>query len=324
ELLERAPLVVRGSARATGKRVRLVVEAGDAELDKAVGERLFPAIIHLLRNAVDHAIEHPADRIRAGKPEDGVLRVTARDVSESQLELVVADDGRGLDAEAIARRAGAPVPATDAELLDLICRPGFSTADRVTQTSGRGVGMDIVRRVVVDELGGDLRLKNRPGVGATFTLRVPLSITIVDALTFACGPERFVVPVAAVEALLEVDAREVVDAPSPARRDGARVRLLRRRHETVPLVRLDDMLGLGGAAPARPKAILVRKDGVPFAFEVDRMLGQQEVVIRPVSDPLVQVQGVTGSTDLGDGRPTLVLDLVSLARSLSGVQAEVH
>jgi two-component system, chemotaxis family, sensor kinase CheA len=324
ELLDRAPLVVRGSARATGKRVRLVVGAGEAEVDKAVGERLFPAIIHLLRNAVDHAIEHPADRVRAGKPEDGVVRVTCRDFSDNQLELVVADDGRGLDAEAIAHKAGAPVPRTPAELLELISRPGFSTAERITQTSGRGVGMDIVRRIVVDELGGDLRVETRRGAGTTFTLRVPLSLTIVDALTFECGTERFVVPVSAVEALIEVDAGEVVEAPRPARGDAASaVRMLRRHAETLPLVRLDAVLGLGGSAPAHPKAIVIRRDGAPFAFEVDRMLGQQEVVIRPVADPLVQVEGVSGSTDLGDGRPTLVLDLVSLARSLGGSRAEV-
>jgi two-component system, chemotaxis family, sensor kinase CheA len=324
ELLDRAPLVVRGSARATGKRVRLVVEAGEAEVDKAVGERLFPAIIHLLRNAVDHAIEHPADRVRAGKPEDGVIRVTCRDFSDNQLELVIADDGRGVDAEAIAHKAGAPVPRTPAELLELISRPGFSTAERVTQTSGRGVGMDIVRRIVMDELGGDLRVETRRGAGTTFTLRVPLSLTIVDALTFECGTERFVVPVSAVEALIEVDASEVVEAPRPARGGAASaVRMLRRHAETLPLVRLDAVLGLGGSAPAHPKAIVIRRDGAPFAFEVDRMLGQQEVVIRPVADPLVQVEGVSGSTDLGDGRPTLVLDLVSLARSLGGARAEV-
>jgi two-component system, chemotaxis family, sensor kinase CheA len=322
ELLDRAPLVVRGSARATGKRVHLLVEAGDAEVDKAVGERLFPAIIHLLRNAVDHAIEHPADRVRAGKPEDGAIRVTCRDFSENQLELVVADDGRGLDAEAIARKAGVPVPRTAAELLELISRPGFSTAERVTQTSGRGVGMDIVRRIVVEELGGDLRVETRRGAGTTFTLRVPLSLTIVDALAFECGAQRFVVPVSSVEALIEVDARQVVEAPSPAG-GGSGARMLRRHAETLPLVRLDALLGLDRSTLPHRKAIVIRRDGAPFAFEVDRMIGQQEVVIRPVADPLVQVDGVSGSTDLGDGRPTLVLDLVSLARSLGAARVEV-
>jgi two-component system, chemotaxis family, sensor kinase CheA len=322
ELLERAPLIVRGLSQSTGKPVKLTVDAGQAELDKAVGERIFPAIVHLLRNAVDHAIEPPDERRRAGKPEEGRIRVSCRERSDTQLELVVEDDGRGIDREAVARRAGVPVPRSDAELLDLIARPGLSTVEQATRTSGRGVGMDVVKRVTVAELGGELLLETHPGAGTRFTLRVPLSVSIVDAFTFACGDEVFVVPVTAVEDLVEIERADVVETPDPAHR-GADVRLLRRRGETLPLVRLDRLLGVTAAATARPKAIVVRRDGDGWALQVDRLIGQQEIVVRPLADPLVQVAGVAGTTDLGDGRPTLVLDLAALTRAAGAPRREV-
>jgi two-component system chemotaxis sensor kinase CheA len=322
ELLERAPLIVRGLSQSTGKPVKLTVDAGQAELDKAVGERIFPAIVHLLRNAVDHAIEPPDERRRAGKPEEGRIRVSCRERSDTQLELVVEDDGRGIDREAVAHRAGVPVPRSDAELLDLIARPGLSTVEQATRTSGRGVGMDVVKRVTVTELGGELLLETHPGAGTRFTLRVPLSVSIVDAFTFACGDEVFVVPVTAVEDLVEIERANVVETPDPAHR-GADVRLLRRRGETLPLVRLDRLLGVTAAATARPKAIVVRRDGDGWALQVDRLIGQQEIVVRPLADPLVQVAGVAGTTDLGDGRPTLVLDLAALTRAAGAPRREV-
>jgi two-component system, chemotaxis family, sensor kinase CheA len=318
ELLERAPLVVRGLSQSSGKPVRLTMEAGDSELDKAVGDRLFSAIVHLLRNAVDHAIEPAAERRRAGKPEEGRIRLTCREESNAQLELTVEDDGRGIDREAVARRAGRAGGAgalSDAELLDVITRPGFSTVDEPTRTSGRGVGMDVVKRIAVRDLGGELRLQSRAGEGSRFVLRVPLSITIVNVFAFACGEQTFVTPVSAVEDLMEIDAADVLQAPHPGRaRDG--VRVVRRRSAPLPLVRLGAVLGLPAEARERPKGIVVRRDGELFAFEVDRMLGQQEVVVRPLADPLVAVPGVAGTTDLGDGRPTLVLDLGALTQSL--------
>jgi two-component system, chemotaxis family, sensor kinase CheA len=323
DVLERAPLLVRGLARATGKKVRLVVEAGDAEVDKAVGERLFPAIVHLLRNAVDHAIEPAPERVRAGKPEEALLRIGCRPASEGHLELFVQDDGRGIDAEAVARKAGVATPATAAELLDLIARPGLSTLDRPTRTSGRGVGMDVVRRTAVSELGGSLELETTPGAGSTFRLRVPLSLTIVDALTFECAGETYAVPASAVEDLVEVGATAGVAGPRPGGR-GPLVALIERRGARVPFVRLDEALGGARAATARAKAIVVRRDSGLVAFGVDRMIGRTEVVVRPLSDPLVRVRGVAGATDLGDGRPTLVLDLVAIAQGLGAHAAEEH
>ncbi|HVZ72105.1 MAG TPA: chemotaxis protein CheW [Polyangia bacterium] len=325
ELLERIPLIVRGLTRAIGKDARLSMTTGKAELDKAVAERIFPAIVHLIRNAVDHALETPAQRRADGKPEIGLVTVTCHELSDSQLELTVTDDGRGVDAVAVARRAGAAVPTTDEGLLALLTRPGLSTKTEVTTTSGRGVGMDVVKRIAVDELRGELSMRTTKGQGTSFSLRIPLSITIVDAFSFVCAGETFVVPVAMVEEIQEIDLAQTVRGPDrrrtprgePDRRKAARATdMIHRRGETVPVLRLDEVLGLVAGDAQSRKAIIVRRNGEPFAFTVERMLGQQEVVVRPLEDQLVRVHGVSGTTDLGDGRPTLVLDLAALGGRL--------
>lgn len=314
EVLERAPLLVRGLAQSSGKQVRLTLEVGDAEVDKAVGERLFPALVHLVRNAVDHAIEPPAERRRLGKAEDGAIRIVCTHRGEGQLAILVSDDGRGIDAAAVARKAGAPLPASGLELLELIARPGLSTLEAPTRTSGRGIGMDVVRRIVVKDLGGSLEVATERGSGTTFTLRVPLSLTIVDGLTLRCSGETYVVPTASVDELVEIDPARLFAGPR-ASRGGLPVQMLRWRDESIPFLDLGHLLGAPAHAPGR-KAIVVRGDGARFAFGVERMLGRQEVVIRPVADPLVERAGVSGATDLGDGQPTLVLDLAALSRTL--------
>jgi two-component system chemotaxis sensor kinase CheA len=316
DLLDRVPLLVRGLQRTTQRSVRVELEGADAELDKAVSERLFPVIVHLVRNAVDHAIETPDERARRGKPAEGLLRITCRAHSNTRLELSVSDDGRGIDVQAVARKAGRAVPDTPAGLLELLCIPGLSTRDVATTTSGRGMGMEIVKRIVVDELGGELELETHLGTGTRFTLRVPLTISIVDAFAFECAGQRFVVPVSTVDEIVEVDRSEVVQVPSN-RDGGPELDVILRRGQAVPVVKLASVFRLDGMASTPQKAIIVRRSGAPIAFAVDRMLGQQEVVIRPMNDVLVRAPGVSGATDLGDGRPTLVLDLVALGTTLN-------
>ncbi len=316
ELLERVPLLVRRLAAEIGKRVRLDLETGRAELDKSVGERIFPAIVHLIRNAVDHGLESPDDRRRLGKPEEGRILVSCHERGNNQLELVIEDDGRGIDGAALARRARREPPRSDDELLALVTTPGLSTRQEVSTTSGRGMGMDIVKRLVVDELGGSLTLRSRAGAGTTFSLGIPLTITIVDAFSFRCGPQAFVVPVAGVEEIVEVNPAQVVNAPSGKGR--APMRMIERRGSAVPLVSLETLFHLPKVAiDGTSKAILIRRSGQLYGFEVDRMLGQQEVVVRPLEDPLTRQPGIAGSTDLGDGQPTLVLDLFSLSAKLT-------
>jgi len=316
DVLDRLPLLIRGLRRTTGKLVRLELDVGEAELDKAVADRLLPAIVHLVRNAVDHALESPEERRAAGKPEEGVVRLACHARSSGRLELTVSDDGRGVDAAAAAARAGVPVPASSSELLDLLCRPGLSTRVSADATSGRGMGMDIVKRITVDQLGGELSLDTRPGQGTTFSLRVPLTITIVDAFVFECASLRYAVAVSAVEEIIEVETARLVRPPGLA---NGGVTLVERRGQAVPLVPLERLLQReSGRDGPGPKAFVVRQRGAPVAFAVDKLLGQQEIVLRTLEDPLVQVPGVAGATDLGDGQPTLVLDLPALGAARGG------
>jgi two-component system chemotaxis sensor kinase CheA len=316
DMLQRVPLLVRGLTRGTEKSVALRMRLDRAELDKSVAEQLFPALVHLVRNAVDHAIEPREERRRAGKPEEGCITIACDDVSGAHLTLTVADDGRGIDDERVARAAQRPVPTSPEQLLELLCQPGLSTREQVSRTSGRGMGMDIVKRTV-QGLGGSLALHTAPGVGTRFTLRVPLSVTIVDAFAFSAGAQSFVTPVAMVEEIIDITATRMVQPP--ALRPGAvAAPLIERRGATIPLVGLHSLLQIRGPAPPASKALVVQRNGTAIAFAVSRLLGQYEVVVRPIDDPLVRVKGVSGAADLGDGRATLVLDLVALGELLLG------
>jgi two-component system chemotaxis sensor kinase CheA len=316
EVLDRMPLLVRGLRRSADRQVRLVVDAGKAELDKAVAERILPAIIHLIRNAVDHAIESPAERVHLGKPEEGTLRITCSSRSNTQLELSVEDDGRGIDREAVAARAGRSL-SSDAALLDALCQPGLTTRDEATTTSGRGMGMDIVKKIAVDQLGGDLMMTTIAGVGTKFTLRIPLTIAIVDAFTLETKTQRFVVPVSMIDEIVEVDPARLQSSPGSAAVGDVQIVLLTRGREVVPLVELDEVLAIGEAGSRSRLAVVVRRRGEATAFGLERVVGQVEAVVRPLADPLVVVAGISGATDLGDGRPTLVLDLLTLASGIA-------
>lgn len=310
EVLEPLALLVRSLGRGAQKDVQLELDAHDAEIDKAVADRLLPALVHLVRNAVDHAIEPADERVARGKPRTGTVRVSCSSVGGNRLEVVVQDDGRGIDRRAVAARARRSVD-DEADLLDVLSAPGFSTRDVATQTSGRGIGMDIVRRIATGDLGGELAVSTAPGAGTAFTMRVPLTIAVVDVFSFACGRQTFVVPVTAVDEMFELRADQDV-LPPAAPGAGSPVHLVGRRGEPIPLRSLGTLLAIDDGAEAR-KAIVIRRQGAPVGFTVDRMLGRHEVVVRPVDDPLVKVPGVAGATDLGDGSPTLVLDLHALS-----------
>lgn len=307
ELLEPLILLVRSLARTGERVVELVLDARDTELDKAVADRVLPALIHLVRNAMDHAIETPDQRAAIGKPRAGTIRVSCVEVAGNHIELVVADDGCGIDRALIAGRARRAI-ADDTELLEVLTTSGFSTREAATMTSGRGIGMDIVRRIAVGDLGGELSMTTQPGVGTSFTLRVPVTIAVMDVFSFQCGSQVFVVPAVAIEEIFEV-LPEMLETP-PASEISSRSHV-ERRGQPIPVVSLGAILAIDSGARAR-KALVFRGTSHPIAFTVDRMIGRQEVVVRPIDDPLVDVPGIAGATDLGDGRPTLVLDLHAL------------
>jgi two-component system chemotaxis sensor kinase CheA len=255
-------------------------------------------------------------RRRLGKPEQGSITVSCHEHSNTELELCVRDDGRGLDRKQIARQAGRPEPRTDYELLELITLPGLSTVEQPTSSSGRGMGMEIVKRIAEGALGGTLSLQTTPQVGTSFTLRIPLTLSIVDSFAFTCGDQAFVAPVSMIEEIVELTPVCVFNVPTQG---GQRtpLQMLERRGEAIALLPLADLLSIPATRERPSKALVVRRNHELFAFGVDRVLGQQEVVIRPLADPLVKVSGVTGATDLGDGKPTLVLDLVGLVATLA-------
>jgi two-component system chemotaxis sensor kinase CheA len=326
ELFQRLPLVVRGLAKNSDKAVNLVVKVGLSEVDKAVADKIFPAVVHLIRNSFDHAVESKAERLRSGKPESATISVTSDDSSGTNLILTLSDDGRGIDREAVAKKSGRPIAHSDDELLQQIALPGLSTADQVSTTSGRGMGMDIVQRTI-ETLGGRLSLKTEPGRGTIFTLNVPVSVTIVDVLSFVSGDQVFAVPLATVEEIIEVEPHQLSRTPATFA-NGTEVQLVQRRGLPIPLLSLTSLLYRQANThtddPVAPLALRTNKRalvvnqlrGGAVAFGIDRLLGQQEVVVRPVHDTLVRVKGLAGATDLGDGRPTLVLDLSTMGAHL--------
>jgi two-component system chemotaxis sensor kinase CheA len=307
DVFTRMRFVVRDLARETGVEVDLHLTGENTEVDKFVVERLADPILHLIRNAVSHGLELPGERAAAGKPPRGRLDLRAA-AAGGAIVIEVEDDGRGIDAERVfaqARAAGLvdPVAATDpAAVLDLLCSPGFSTRDGSDRASGRGVGMDVVARAVED-LGGTLALATQAGRGTKFTVRLPLTLAIADALIVIVAGQTFAVPQSAVGEVVEVEP----GAPVVLENN----QLLPHRGGVVPLIRLADLFGLGG--PAGAFVALVVGDG-GAALGVDRVLGVREIVVRPLADPLVQVPGISGATELGDGRAVLILDAAGLAR----------
>jgi two-component system, chemotaxis family, sensor kinase CheA len=312
EVLRRMPLAVRDLARDTGKAVRVEMTGQDTEIDKLLVERMADPLLHLVRNAVSHGIEPPAERAAAGKPPEGTIRLSASAIGSAVL-LDVRDDGRGLDSDAIMVRARglglAPADGDTPDLLDLICAPGFTTRDVADRASGRGIGMEVVRRTIRD-LGGTLDVESVPGQGTTFRIALPLTLAITDALLLAVGDRTFAAPLGAVREVLEVDEATVTRLESNE--------LLVHRGATLPIVRLQRTFALPAAPRPRRHAMVIGTGPGAFGLMVDRIEGQREIVVKAISDPLVRVGGVSGVTELGDGRVVLILDIPWLATHVRG------
>jgi two-component system chemotaxis sensor kinase CheA len=310
EIFRRMPFVVRDLAKESGARVRLVLEGQETEIDKYVVERMMDPVLHLVRNAVSHAFESPAERRDAGKPEEGTLRLSAGSAGESVI-IEIGDDGRGIDVVDVVRRArimGLSVPdgaVNDAALLELICAPGFSTRDETDRASGRGVGMNVVKSTI-QQLNGTLSLHTEAGRGSRFTIELPLTLSITEAMIATVGDRTFAVPQGAVREVIEID-------PAVLRRVDL-YEIVPYRGGALPIVRLARLFGITERPRPRLHAFVIGTGLDAIGIAVDRINGQREIVVRAISDAMIKVDGVAGATDLGDGRVVLILNLTALAR----------
>ncbi|MBV9078388.1 MAG: chemotaxis protein CheA, partial [Methylobacteriaceae bacterium] len=308
-VFQRMPRLVREVASATGKQVRLVVEGEGTEVDKTVIERLTDPITHMIRNAIDHGLEKPGKRQEVGKPEEGTVRLSALHRS-GRIVIEVADDGGGIDRKrvrqiAVDKGLVAPDSAlTDEEIDNLIFMPGFSTAETVSDISGRGVGMDVVRRSI-QALGGRISITSRPGLGSTFTLSLPLTLAVLDGMVVSVCGQTLVVPLTAVMETLQ-------PKPSELRALRGSVPLLSLRDRYIPVIDIGQRLGFRDDAlePTSGVALLVEgEDGRSAAFLVDSILGQRQVVIKSLEANYRRVVGIAAATILGDGRVALIVDV---------------
>ncbi|MEA1672031.1 chemotaxis protein CheA [Nitrospirillum sp. BR 11163] len=302
--------LVHDLAHELGKRIELVTVGEETELDKTVIERLNDPLIHLIRNAIDHGLEAPEGRKTAGKPAAGRITLTACHAG-AEVMVSISDDGRGLDRARIQARAedqglipsGAKL--SDAELFQLIFQPGFSTAKEVTSLSGRGVGMDVVKRAI-EGLRGKIDIASTPGEGTRLTLRLPLTLAIIDGLLVRVGAGRYALPLSAVEECVELSAEE--DARSRGRS------FLNIRGDLVPFLRLRELFQVSEPPDRYQKAVIVSFGGRRVGLVVDQVIGNHQTVIKSLSKLHADVETFAGATILGDGAVALILDIANLVK----------
>jgi two-component system chemotaxis sensor kinase CheA len=320
-VFQRMPRLVREVAAMTGKSVRLITDGESTEVDKTVIEHLADPLTHMIRNAIDHGLESPEKRRAAGKPEEGVVRLSAMHWS-GRIVIEVADDGAGIDrtrVKALAaskRLIAADAPLSDEEIDNLIFLPGFSTASTVSDISGRGVGMDVVRRSI-QALGGRITIRSRPGHGSTFIMSLPLTLAVLDGMVVTVAGETLVVPLTAIIETLQ-------PKPGSVHKIGGTAKVIAIRDQFIPLIDVGCELAYRAefADPSASLVLLVESGNrVRGALLVDAVLGQRQVVIKSLEANYQHVQGVSGATILGDGRVAFILDIdavVSHARDDAG------
>ncbi len=311
-VFQRMPRLVREIATATGKQVRLVMEGEGTEVDKTVIERLSDPITHMLRNAVDHGLESTAERIDAGKPAEGTIKLAALHRS-GRIVIEVSDDGRGINRERVRAKAiekgliSPDVPMSDEEIDNIIFLPGFSTASAISDISGRGVGMDVVKRSI-QALGGRISITSQPGHGSTFTLSLPLTLAVLDGMVVTSAEQTLIAPLTTIIETLQPKDGEV-------HRMGPNRAVLSVRDSFVPLIDVGVSLGFHDA-PTKPTdgvILLVESEGGGrAALLVDAIQGQRQVVIKSLEANYQRVEGVAAATILGDGRVALILDVDGL------------
>jgi two-component system chemotaxis sensor kinase CheA len=311
QLFRRFPRVVRDVARQCGKDIELIVKGGDTDLDKRILDAIAEPLTHLVRNAIGHGIEPGEERVRAGKRPQGTLRLNAYHQG-NQVVIEVADDGHGIDAEKVRERALSQGlltaeeagRLTDAETLELIFRPGFSTAAEITELSGRGVGLDVVQSVL-DRLKGTVQIETEAGRGTTFRLRLPLTLAIIKALLFGVEQRLYAIP---LNAVVEI-ARTVEDEVHRVEH----YEVLQLRNQVLPLLRLGAPPQAAGEGAGQKIFVLVTSSGErKFGLIVDKLVGEEELVIKALDDHSISTDLVSGASILGDGRVVLILNLLAL------------
>ena len=310
EIFRRMPFVVRDLAGGMGKTVLLNLHGQSTEIDKYLIERMMDPVLHLVRNAVSHGIETPEVRISRGKKPEGTILLSAATVGDI-VTLEVADDGQGVDEASVAAKArqiGIPLPLgpmDESALLSILCAPGFSTREETDRASGRGVGMAVVKQTIED-LSGTMTLRTAPGEGTRFIIQLPVTLAITDALIGRVGQESFAVPQGAV--------REVIDVATKDIRELEGNEIVTYREGALSLIRLSRLFGIEGRPAGHFHVFVVGNGSSSLGIAVDRIIGHREIVVRAIADPLVRVDGISGATDLGDGKVVLILDPGSLAR----------
>jgi two-component system chemotaxis sensor kinase CheA len=313
QLFQRVARQVRDLARKMGKPAELDISGEDTEIDRTIVEELADPLMHMVRNSLDHGIEDPEARAEAGK--NPVARIGLRACHQAgHIVIEISDDGRGLNAERILSKAmekglvGNPEHLSENDVFHLIFEPGFSTAAQVTDVSGRGVGMDVVRKQI-QKLRGHVEIQSREGLGATFTLKVPLTLAIIDGLVVGVGAERYIVPLFAVREMF----RPTPEAIFTVQNRGEMVMV---RENLLAVVRLYRKFGVKPHSedPCQALLIVAEGEGHRFCLMVDQLIGKQEAVIKSLGETFKQISGITGGAILGDGRVALILDLAGLIK----------
>ncbi|MDE2136555.1 MAG: chemotaxis protein CheA, partial [Gammaproteobacteria bacterium] len=319
-VFSRFPRMVRDLAQRLGKQIELKLTGEQTELDKTVLEKIGDPLVHLVRNSIDHGIEMPEERLKAGKSAVGTVHLEAFHRG-SAIIIEVSDDGKGLDTERILAKArsrgliGANETPGEEAIFELIFLPGFSTAEQTTDLSGRGVGMDVVRRNI-KSLGGKIEIRSTRGKGSRFTISLPLTLAIVDGQSVCVGQETYIVPLVSIVESLQIRASGVNRLSNAGE-------VISFRGDYLPLVRLHDLFGVEPRSRTVQEGLVVvaEGDGQRVGLFVDDLRGQQQVVIKSLETNYGQVPGISGATILGDGSVALILDVAGLIRSASRREA---
>jgi len=319
-LFSRFRRLVHDLARETGKVIELVTEGESTEVDKTVIERLADPLVHLVRNSIDHGLETPADRLATGKTEAGTVTLSARQAG-GEVIISIKDDGRGINRERVRAKAESSgliqpgQPLSDSELLQLIFAPGFSTAAAITNLSGRGVGMDVVKKTV-EALRGAIDIVSLPGQGSEVSLRIPLTLAIIDGLLVRVGSGRYVIPLSAVEECLELSLEE--DLRSRGRS------FISLRDSLVPFLRLRDLFRTGTKPDVHQKVVVISTGTERVGLVVDQIIGDHQTVIKSMSKLHNNVATFSGATILGDGSVALILDVGHLVAAGQQQEAQLR